>query len=841
MLSVAIPQTDNPSVLFMLFQEIADITHGKILQQAGAIALENLITDSRKVSFPVTSVFFAIPGEHHDGHQFVAEAYRKGVRHFIVQQPVPLRDLPESSVLLVSNSILALQQMAAFHRRQFSYPVIGITGSNGKTIVKEWLDNLLGRFYTIVKSPKSYNSQIGVPLSVWQMAANHTLGIFEAGISKAGDMVSLANVIEPTIGIFTNIGTAHDEGFAHRKQKIQEKLKLFTNCPTLIYCLDHTAIHEQVKQTWKPAEKTFFTWSKRNLNADVHFFALKKKKNKQITKLGISDRLHNLIYQLEIPFIDKSSLENLMHCLSVAIFLGIDLNELQPRLRLLKNPSMRLELKQGVNGCYLINDAYNNDLAGLAIALDFMSLQQHRDRKTVILSDVLQSGMKDADLYETISQLLENHHVDKLIGIGEVIRKNKNHFAKTDEFYKSTEDFLTRHKHIFANELVLIKGARKFEFEKITARLEQKTHGTVLEINLDALSHNFKHYRSLLKPETKIMAMVKAFAYGSGSTEVANLLQFHRVDYLSVAYPDEGTELRKNGIDLPIMVLNAAPETFEQLLQYDLEPNIYSFEILSQLVDYLRFNNRQLGVHIAFDTGMHRLGFEEKDLVKLIAQLSANKDVLEIASLYTHLAAADEPEKHHAFTLQQLAKFEDWTQKLIPHLPEKPLCHALNTPGIVHYPGFQMDMVRLGIGLYGVGVNEAEKKQLKTVEALKTTISQIKYLSKGETVGYGRHGKAETALTIATIAIGYADGFSRNMGQGVGKVLINNELCPVIGNVCMDMTMIDITHVAANVGDEVIVFGEKPTIYEVAAWQQTIPYEVLTSIGERVKRVFFTE
>jgi alanine racemase len=825
----------------MLFTEVTNIVNGKILQQRNDSVIEHLLTDSRKIGFPATSLFFAISGEHHDGHDFITDAYRKGVRNFVVQKKIVFTNLPDANLIQVADTIHALQQIVTHHRTKYDYQVVGITGSNGKTIVKEWLDGLLGRFFNIVKSPKSYNSQIGVPLSVWQMGENHNLGIFEAGISRLDEMKVLGNVIQPTIGIFTNIGTAHDEGFTNRKQKIQEKLKLFKTCHTLIYCLDHTAIHEQIKQVWKSGEKTLFTWSKRNLSADVHFFALKKKKNKPITKLGISDRVNNQLYQLEVPFIDKSSLENLMHCLTVAVFLGIDLNELQPRLRLLKNPSMRLELKQGINGCYLINDAYNNDLAGLAIALDFMSLQQSREKKTVILSDVLQSGMPENELYENISQLLENHHIDKLIGIGEVIRKNRNHFAKTDEFYKSTEDFLLKNKHLFANELILIKGARKFEFEKITARLEQKTHGTVLEINLDAISHNFKHYRSLLKPETKIMAMVKAFAYGSGSREVANLLQFHRVDYLSVAYPDEGAELRKNGIDLPIMVLNASPETFEQLLQYDLEPNIYSFEILTQLIDYLRFNNRQLSIHIGFDTGMHRLGFEEKDIIKLIAILIANADILEVASLYTHLAAADEPDKHDSFTITQLEKFKNWTQKVIPHLPQKPLCHALNTSGIVNYNAYQMDMVRLGVGLYGVAVTEDERKYLKTVETLKTTISQIKHIPKGETVGYGRHGKAETPITIATIAIGYADGFSRSLGKGIGKVLINGELCPVIGNVCMDMTMIDISGVKVEVGEEVIVFGERPTIYDIADWQNTIPYEVLTSIGERVKRIFYTE
>jgi Alr-MurF fusion protein len=803
---------------------------------------EHLLTDSRKISFPNTSVFFAIKGENHNGHDFIAEAYRKGIRIFVVAQEIAVSQFPEANILFVPDSILALQEMATFHRHTFQLPVVGITGSNGKTIVKEWTDSLLGRFFNLVKSPKSYNSQLGVPLSVWQIHKNHTLGVFEAGLSKAGEMEKLAKIIEPTIGIFTNIGTAHDEGFKNRRQKIQEKLRLFRNCPVLIYCLDHPMIHDEIQRLDSPPPR-LITWSKKNLLADVHFFSIKNKKNKHITRLGISDKNNNRLYSLEVPFIDKPSLENLMHCLALAVFLGIDLNELQPRLRLLKNPSMRLTLKQGTNGCYLVDDAYNNDLAGLSIALDFLSLQQKRERKTVILSDVLQSGMKESDLYEYIAQLLENHHIDKLIGIGEEISRNRHHFPKTDEFYKSTDAFLGQHPTRFANELILVKGARKFTFEKITARLEQKIHGTVLEISLDAISKNLRHYRSQLKPETKLMVMVKAFAYGSGSVEVANLLQYHRIDYLAVAYADEGVLLRENGVNLPIMVLNPSPDSFEKLLQYDLEPNIYSREMLEEVLDFLKLNHKRLAIHLAFDTGMHRLGFGEEDMVFLQEKLRKHSVFVEIATIYTHLAAADEPEKHQDFTLAQLVLFQEWTKKLMSRLPqkEKPLCHALNTPGIINYPDFQLDMVRLGAGLYGIGLNEAEKQALVTVSTLKTTISQIKHLKAGETVGYGRHGKIEKDATIATIAVGYADGFSRDLGNGVGKVLINNLLCPVIGNVCMDMTMIDISETTAKAGDEVIIFGENPSIYEQAVWRKTIPYEVLASIGERVKRVFFTE
>jgi Alr-MurF fusion protein len=830
------------SRFFNQFSQLPDVFQGKIVQFSQETEIEHLLTDSRKVTFPENSLFIALRGEHHDGHDFLAEAYAKGVRAFVIEKEVNGASLPEANVFEVKNTVAFLQQLAANRRKWFLFPVVGITGSNGKTIVKEWIDSLLGRFFNVVKSPKSYNSQVGVPLSVWQINQSHNLGIFEAGISKPGEMEALQKVIQPTTGVFTNIGTAHDEGFKNREQKIQEKLKLFKDCEAIIYCIDHTELHHQIQKTFD--RKYFFTWGKNQPEANLNLLEVRRKKGK--TKIFLKSKNINYgiyaykYYDLEIPFTDEASLENLMHCLTLALYLRIDLDLLKPQLKLLKMPSMRLELKQGINNCYLLNDAYSNDLAGLSIALDFLTQQNQRSRKTVILSDVLQSGMPEDKLYKTIADLLKTHQVNRLIGIGEQISRNRSFFRDNSEFFPDTQHFLQGKQPVFSKEMILVKGARKFQFEQIVSRLEQKTHGTVLEINLDAVARNLSYYRSKLRPETKIMVMVKAFAYGSGSNEIANLLQFHRVDYLSVAYADEGATLRENGIFLPILVLNPSPDTFEQLLKFDLEPNIYSHDILDDLLEFLRANRKKISIHLAFDTGMHRLGFEEADLPALIEKITHNSDFVSVASFYTHLAAADEPQ-HRDFTLHQLELHKEWSEKVGKFLDYKPLRHCLNTPGIANYPDFQMDMVRLGVGLYGVGVNEHEKQHLERVSTFKTTISQIKHIRAGETVGYGRRGKAETDLTIATIAVGYADGFSRDLSEGTGKVLINKHLCPVIGTVCMDMTMVDMTGVPAEVGDEVIIFGEQPTLYDLAAQCQTIPYEILTGIGERVKRVFFTE
>jgi Alr-MurF fusion protein len=817
------------------FRKTEEITGGRVLNFYKDTDIIYLLLDSRKIISPANSVFFAISGKRHDGHRFIQELYNKGVRSFVVESndSFKIADLPEANIILVENAVSALQKIAAFHRGQFDYPVIGITGSNGKTIIKEWLSQLLSKDFNIVRSPKSYNSQTGVPLSVWEMNQQHTLGIFEAGISMPAEMKNLQRVIHPTIGIFSNIGTAHDEGFQNRREKILEKLKLFKESDVLIYCKDHEDIEREVSAHY-PDLKTF-SWSLRP-DADMVIQELIKEGNQSRITISLRDNLHTFTF----PFADHASVENLMHCIAVLFYFRIDAEEIQRRIYNLQSVAMRLELKEGINACYLIDDSYNNDLAGLSIALNFLDQQKHKEGKTVILSDLLESGIAEKELYKKIGMLLKEKKIDRLIGIGPVISRNKDSFAIESLFYNSTSDFLSKlDPRDFTEEMILVKGARVFEFEKIIQRLQQKVHGTILEVNLDALSHNLNFYRSFLKPQTKVMVMVKAFAYGSGSFEVANLLQFHRVDYLAVAYADEGVALRERGISLPVMVMNPSYQTFDKMFQYNMEPELYNFKILREYLEFLTLNAISSKIHIKIDTGMHRLGFEEKDIPELISLLKNNTRVT-VASIFTHLAGADE-EVHNEFTLAQISMFKKIASDIEDKLAYKTIKHVLNSAGIVRFPDAQMDMIRLGIGLYGVEANGLKQGNIETVGTLKTIISQIKLVKAGESVGYSRKGKADRDIKIATIAIGYADGYDRRFSGGKGKVLIKGKLCPIIGNVCMDMSMVDITGIDASEGDEVIVFGKDLPIYKIAEEIGTIPYEILTNVSERVKRVFYTE
>ena len=966
------------------FSQLPAITGGKIVSSGKPkpAAIEHLLIDSRKLAVPAASLFFAIRGERHDGHGYIQELYGKGVRQFVVEENHPVTEtgfgfLKDTiSVLAVDNPVRALQAVAAWQRRRFQIPVVGVTGSNGKTIVKEWLATLLGKSYNVAKSPRSYNSQVGVPLSVWQINESHTLGVFEAGISKPGEMAHLEKVIQPTIGIFTNIGTAHDEGFESRQQKTAEKAKLFAHCEAVVYCQDHEEIHRYLAENLPP-EVQRWTWTKnptpgpspsgrgaspqtygapfyhtspekwnllkefvrQNPKKPTNAERLLWQKLRKEQLLGFKFRRQHAIhdfmvdfvnlekklvvevdgeiheqqeeydgYRTEIlnlngfkvirftngevieemamvldkigtalqserepaplpdgegpgvgftlPFTDAASVENVMHCITLMRNLGIADAEIQEQLNLLQPVSMRLELKQGIRGCYLIDDTYNNDLAGLQTALDFLDSQQQRAKKTVILSDMLESGEDEAMLYGKIAAMLRSKNVTRLIGIGEAVSRNAGVFDIEKILFSSTEDFLTQLPSptgrgwdspsldgggpgwgFFSNELILIKGARTFRFERIVRQLQQKTHGTVLEINLDAVAHNLNHFRSLLRPQTKIMAMVKAFAYGSGSAEIASLLQFHRVDYLAVAYADEGVLLRENGITLPIMVMNPSMETFRQLIDYQLEPEIYSPRILQELLDFLEENDHSARIHVKVETGMNRLGFEPQHIAELVQTLRQHPR-LHVAAIFSHLAASENPQ-HHGFTLRQIARFETVSSEIAKPLGYQPMRHILNSAGITHYPDAQFDMVRLGIGLYGVGTNADEQMHLQTVGTLKTTVSQIKRVKAGETVGYGRRGNVLTDSTIATIAIGYADGFDRRFSLGKGKVWINGHLAPVIGSVCMDMTMLDITNIPAQEGDTVVVFGAELPVQQLAAWANTIPYEIMTGISERVKRVFF--
>jgi alanine racemase len=807
------------------FSQLPEITGGRHIQFYRDTAVEHIIVDSRKASSQTGAVFFAIKGIRHDGHVYIPDLYRLGTRQFIVEEPVSnLRDFPEANFLLVSSTITALQDVAAIHRKSFSIPVIGITGSNGKTIVKEWLFQILSKDQAVVKNPGSFNSQVGVPLSVWQMQPHHQLGIFEAGISTKGEMERLEKVILPSIGVFTNIGSAHDEGFSGEQQKIEEKIKLFRNSEVVIYRADQTALKKVIERS---GLKTF-SWGKKE-DADVVVAVNGDRCN--VLCRGKSETFR-------MPFTDAASLENCMHCIAVMLYLRFGAKRIQQAINTLRSVPMRMEMKESINQSYLIDDTYNNDLGGLELSLQFLAHQNQKKKKRLILSDILESGLPDDRLIRQIRNLLEKYQVVNFIGIGPVLTARQELLPANGLFYASTEDFLNNFNiDSISEEIVLIKGARKFAFENIVKKLQRKVHGTVMEVDLGALVHNLNYFRFRLKPETKIMVMVKAFAYGSGSPEVANVLQYHRVHYLGVAYVDEGVELRKNNIRLPIMVMNPSEDSFDPLIAYNLEPEIYNFKVLRSLLKYL--NGRLCQIHLKVDTGMHRLGFEEQDLTELIQILGQNPN-LRVASIFSHLAAADESEQDD-FSNAQANKFRQYANQITAVLGYTPLLHILNSSGILRFPALQFDMVRLGVGLYGVDPTHDDSTDLKPVATLKTVISQIKKIKQGESIGYGRRGVAETGMTLATIAIGYADGFSRRLSGGVGEVMIAGRRAKIMGNVCMDMTMVDITGIEANEGDEVIIFGESSPIQEIANKIQTIPYEILTSVSERVKRVFVSD
>ncbi|MEZ0485198.1 bifunctional UDP-N-acetylmuramoyl-tripeptide:D-alanyl-D-alanine ligase/alanine racemase [Fibrella aquatica] len=819
------------------------------------------LIDSRQVMVPEQSVFFAIRGDHHNGHNFIGELYRQGIRQFVVEQPVPDRaHYADAEFIDVPSTVAFMQAQAAVHRASFSIPVVGITGSNGKTIVKEWLAQLLSgpvnglqsstAGYVVVRSPKSYNSQIGVPLSVRQLNDTHTLAIFEAGISKPHEMTALETIIKPTMGIFTNIGTAHDEGFKTRKQKIAEKLRLFTGAETLIYSLDQDDVADEINMLIRAVNPgcRLIGWSAKShagtiLPDQAAFYQV-------IIKAGVFSitDVDNNHWTVGSPFADPASVENLTHCIITMLTLGItDETELNRRVARLRPVSMRLELKEGINNCVLIDDSYNNDVAGLRLALDFQKQQSNRTHKTVILSDVLQSGQDEAELYAFIGKLLTEQGVSQVIGIGPVMSRNKAAFDQNSIFYPDTTTFLgTFPPHQLRDSVVLIKGARAFSFERIVDRLQQKVHGTVLQIDLDALTHNLNQYRERVGSQTRIMVMVKAFAYGSGSAEVARLLQFHRVDWLAVAYADEGVFLRQQGITLPIMVMNPSPETFQTLLDHTLEPEMYSLRMLQEWGSFLESMvllphapRLQPLCHLKIDTGMHRLGFLEPEMPAVVTYLNAHP-LVQVATVFSHLAGADEA-KFNAFSQQQFDTFSRAVVVLEKGIGYSPVRHLLNSAGIVRFPDFKLDMVRLGIGLYGVESSQTEPSLLRPVGTLTTTISQIKTVPAGETVGYSRRGVIDRDARIATLAVGYADGYDRRLGNGVGEVWVNGVLCPTVGSVCMDMTMIDVTDAPASEGDAVEIFGPNVPVTDLSTRMGTIPYEVLTGISERVKRVFFRE
>lgn len=820
--------------------KVAGIVGGvAVINKPNLINIAHLLTDSRKVVNTESSLYFAIKGLHHDGHEFIAELMHGGVCNFIISDIKSIPKDAKVNFIVVEDPLLAMQQLSNWHREQYIMPVIGVTGSNGKTIVKEWLYQLLREDYHIVRSPKSYNSQVGVPLSVWQISDEDNLGIFEAGISQPEEMQQLEKIIHPSIGILTNIGQAHDENFLSQGQKVKEKLKLFKRCDTVIFCKDYILINDLIQEDLSPAIK-LFTWS-RKTKADLQVARVAKSEH----DTEIQGIYKNNFIKIRIPFTDEASVENAIHCWALMLLMELSNETIAQRMELLSPVAMRLEMKEGVNNCSIINDSYNSDIGSLTIALDFLNQQKQHSRRTVILSDILQSGKNEEILYTEVAKLLEQKNIQSVIGIGPALNRQQHLFTMEKKFYRDTDELLSDFNYgWFNNEAVLIKGARTFGFERISKALQQKAHETVLEINLNAVIHNLNLFRSRLKPETKLMVMVKAFSYGSGSYEIANTLQFHRADYLAVAYADEGVELRKSGITLPIMVMNPEEQSFDAMIRYKLEPEIYSFRILNHFTDLLKhksaeMNNERMPIHIELETGMRRLGFEEAELNELIIRIKNNK-YIKVASVFSHLVAADEP-IHDSFTEEQIRLFDKMSMQLISHFKYPVLRHILNSAGVLRFPQAQFDMARLGIGLHGVAATTNEQRQLQMVSTLKTTVSQLRQVKAGETVGYSRKGVAKQDMMVATVGIGYADGLNRKLGNGVGKMLVLGQYAPIVGSICMDMTMIDVTGIPAREGTEVVVFGQDYSIMEIAKQLDTIPYEVLTSISERVKRVYFHE
>ncbi|ULQ51085.1 bifunctional UDP-N-acetylmuramoyl-tripeptide:D-alanyl-D-alanine ligase/alanine racemase [Flavihumibacter fluvii] len=818
--------------------DIAKMINGVWLQRGDHGIVSHLLIDSRKLLYPDSSLFFALKSSSRDGHQFISRLYQQGVRHFVVSDEIDIKEYAGGNFLLVPDGLAALQALATEHRNRFAIPVIGITGSNGKTIVKEWLNQLLEPDLAVVRSPRSYNSQIGVPLSVWLMEPRHQLGIFEAGISQNGEMQSLQKIIQPTIGVFTNLGSAHSEGFYSMEEKLREKWLLFKHADVVIYKKGNPLVDELVEEL-VPSKQQLFSWGF-DTEAGMCVKNLQKKENRSTCSIHFSGSA----FTLDIPFADDASIENVLSCCATLLFLGVDPAVITGRIAQLHSVAMRLELKEGINHCSVINDSYSADLSSLVIALDFLSQQQQHRKKTVILSDIPQTALSTDQLYQRVAILLKHHGVKRLVAVGHEIGLHLDYFSACDievQSFVSTEAAIQHFDVLnFSDETILIKGARSFSFEDLSALLEMQVHQTVMEINLNAMLNNLKSYQGMLHPGTKMMAMVKAFSYGSGSFEIANLLQFHGVDYLAVAYTDEGVALRKAGIHLPIMVMNVASSGFNALVEYNLEPVLYSLDLYRKFEHFIRQEGiPQYAVHIEMETGMNRLGFSQQDIPVLLELLRLES--FKIQSVFSHLAASEDP-RYDAFTNEQVDRFLKFCAELETVVPYAFIKHIENTAAIFRKPQWQFGMVRLGIGLYGIDPSADGKLGLEEVSTLKTTIAQVKQLLPGETVGYGRRGIISRPSAIATVRIGYADGYPRVLGNGRGKMKVGNQLAPVIGSICMDMTMIDITGIeGVKEGDEVIVFGKGLPVLDLAEWAGTIPYEILTGISQRVKRIYYQD
>ena len=813
-------------------KDIAEIFGKKAIRASTQDEILYLTFDSRKIENPSQSLFFALRAER-DGHCYVKDAYQQGVRNFVVEEGRDnYLEYSNANFFEVVSVLDKLQELATYHRAQFQYPVWAIGGSNGKTIVKDWLNQLLSPDYSIVRSPKSFNSQIGVALSLWQMSDDHNIALIEAGISKPSEMQALRKMIRPTIGVLTNIKEAHGENFENQHHKIREKLELFKDVKLLVYSPKYIS-----KEYSKSFTCDSFTWGYEP-ECDLYV--------KDVQKISSGNHLIRAIYkgaslQIIIPFHDEASIENAIICWACLLVTGIEQVVIESRMANLVPVKMRLELKTGIYNTSIIDDSYSCDIASLTIALDFLQQQNQHQKRSLILSDIPELGKETESTYKRVAALINHKGIERFIGIGKEISSFYALFNDKAMFYPSTQDFITHLNEVnFHDETILIKGARKFHFEDISKALSLKIHETSLEINLNALEHNLKLYKSQLDDKTKMMVMVKAFSYGSGSYEIANLLQFNHVDYLAVAYADEGITLRKAGIKLPIMVMSPDLLSLETLVGYSLEPEIFSFSHLNAFIALLeKMDIQEYAIHLKLDTGMHRLGFNPEDL-KEITHLITESKRIRIASVFSHLAAADDV-IHDDFTRAQIHTLTFFSDALSKALGYRFLTHIANTSAITRFPEAHLDMVRLGIGLYGIKNLSSQNAKLEAVATLKTVVSQVKRIAVEDSVGYGREGSLATNGEIATVKIGYADGYSRRFGNGVGKMLINGQLVPTVGNICMDMCMLEVSGLDVREGDEVIVFGEELRVEELAKAVDTIPYELLTGISQRVKRVYFYE
>jgi alanine racemase len=803
-----------------------------------------LLTDSRSLCFPEETLFFALKSARNDGHKYIEDLYRRGVRNFVVEAKGVLEfctsgteHMPDANFLIVPSPLAALQRLAERHRDEFNVPIVGITGSNGKTMVKEWLYQLLLPSQKIVRSPRSYNSQIGVPLSVWLLNERTEIGIFEAGISQPGEMMALRDIIQPTIGVLTSLGAAHQENFRSMEEKCLEKLELMHDTEAMVYCSDNDVVSRCIRRMQYHGEK--IAWSQ--CDEQASFFV------KNIENKGQTTRITYIWQQEEntytIPFIDEASIEDTITCAVVALRLGLTPGQLADRMPKLEPVAMRLEVKEGQRGCLLINDSYNSDINSLDIALDFMNRRESKRmlKKTLILSDMFQTGTTPEALYAQVSDLAVKRGIEKFIGIGPELMAQADKIQVADkQFFADVPHFLSSDAFTaLHNELILLKGARPFGFDQITEQLEQKVHETILEVNLNAVVDNLNYFKSFLKPETKMVCMIKADAYGAGAVEIAKTLQDQRVDYLAVAVADEGVTLRKAGITANIMIMNPEVTAFKTMFDYDLEPEVYSFRLLDALIKAARKEGiTGWPVHIKFDTGMHRLGFDPvDDIFKLIDRLKHQNAIIP-RSVFSHFVGSDS-DGFDEFSARQFALFEEGSQKLQAAFSHKILRHMDNSAGIEHFPERQMDMCRLGIGLYGV--DPRNNRMLSTVSTLKTTILQMRHVPAGETVGYSRKGKIERDSVIAAIPIGYADGLNRGLGNRRCYCLVNGQKAEYVGNICMDVAMIDVTDIPCLEGDQVEIFGEHLPVTELSDVLGTIPYEVLTGVSNRVKRVYFQD